>query len=67
LTPSSNEDADRPEPLYCANDNVPVPADNPKCLHPSSYCPFRDLCEVVEAARKKRREEARHAQDEQDA
>jgi hypothetical protein len=46
---------DKSETLYCFQDNERVPADKPQCLHPSSQCPFRSTCEVVEAEREMRR------------
>jgi hypothetical protein len=44
-----------PEPLTCVRDNQPVSSDEPQCPHPSSVCPFRELCEVKDAIRRKRR------------
>ena len=40
--------------LYCARDNARVRAEAPQCLHPSSFCQFRDFCPVLEAEREKR-------------
>ncbi|MFH1922313.1 MAG: hypothetical protein ABIP48_20820 [Planctomycetota bacterium] len=60
----TEENQQRPDALLCTNDNVSVSAEDPKCLHPSSLCRFRDFCEVLEAARKKKRSEARHEQEE---
>jgi hypothetical protein len=48
-------DEEIPEELICHKDDVSVSPQDPRCLHPSSVCPFRDQCEVVRAARKKRR------------
>jgi hypothetical protein len=60
MTPhKEKENAEHADALTCISDNVSVPADDPKCLHPSSFCQFRELCEVVEAARKKKRSERR--------
>jgi len=41
--------------LFCFRDGTPVSAETPRCLHPSSKCDYRHLCEVVEAEREKRR------------
>jgi hypothetical protein len=60
------ENAEREDALTCMNDNVSVPADDPRCLHPSGFCRFRDFCEVLEAARRKRRSERGHEQHEPD-
>ena len=48
--------------LLCVRDNTTVPADAPECLHPSSFCEFREFCQVVEAARQKRRSTDEEAQ-----
>lgn len=55
--PVQNASADKEDSdtLACMHDNVSVSADDPICLHPSSFCRFREFCEVIEAARKKRR------------
>ena len=45
------------DPLHCARDNAPVDDEDPRCLHPSSACDFRELCNVMDAVRRKRREE----------
>jgi len=49
----SNEESS--DSLVCMQDNVSVSADDPRCLHPSSYCRMREFCEVIEAVRKRRR------------
>jgi hypothetical protein len=41
--------------LVCFHDNVPVRADAPRCLHPSSFCEFRTSCPVIQAEREERR------------
>lgn len=41
--------------LVCMRDNVSVSPEDPQCPHPSSSCPFRELCEVRDAMRQKRR------------
>ncbi len=48
-------DEEIPDELICYQDDVSVSSDDPRCLHPSSLCPFRDNCEVIRAARRKRR------------
>ena len=48
-------DDEIPDELICHQDDVSVSSDDPRCLHPSSLCPFRDHCEVARAVRKKRR------------
>jgi len=45
----------RSEPLMCMHDGVPVSVDDPQCLHPSSSCSFRELCDVREAIRRNKR------------
>jgi hypothetical protein len=47
-------DAPDSEWLYCQKESARIPAANPRCRHPSSRCAFRELCEVIEAVRKKR-------------
>ena len=65
MTDSSQTDGDPPpgedgsETLLCMLDNVAVSAEDPRCLHPSSLCRFREFCEVILAARKKKRSEGR--------
>ncbi len=46
-------------PLVCRNDDVEVPADDARCLHPSSQCRFREWCEVMEIVRARRRAEGK--------
>lgn len=47
--------------LFCAHDSVPVSANDPRCLHPTSWCEFRQLCLIAEAERtRKRRQRKRH-------
>jgi hypothetical protein len=41
--------------LPCFRDNVTVPADSPRCLHPSSFCEFREHCPVRAAERQSER------------
>lgn len=41
--------------LFCHRDRTAVGADAPQCLHPSSRCDFREVCEVAAAVREKRR------------
>jgi hypothetical protein len=48
-------DEEIPDELICHQDDVSVSPDDPRCFHPSSLCPFRDHCEVIRAARRKRR------------
>jgi len=60
------EDAESADALVCMADNVSVRPDDPQCLHPSGFCRFRDFCQVLEAARKKRRSERRRGQNESD-
>jgi hypothetical protein len=51
------DESERPaDALVCRRENRPVDALAPRCLHPSSYCRFRDFCEVVDALRRMRRE-----------
>ena len=54
MVPDSDQTPD--DQLICQNENRPVPADDPRCLHPSTQCRFRELCEVIDAVRRKRRE-----------
>ena len=44
-----------PDELVCFCDDVSVSAEDPRCLHPSGFCRFRDFCRVLEAMRRKRR------------
>jgi len=48
------------ETMFCSHDNTAVDGDAPRCLHPSSWCDFRQLCPVIDAerARKRRLQEA---------
>jgi hypothetical protein len=39
-----SDDNDRELP--CFRDNATVPADSPRCLHPSSFCEFRESCPI---------------------
>ncbi len=45
--------------LCCFRDNTTVSADAPQCLHPSSFCEFRETCPVRDAEREQRRGEDR--------
>ncbi len=37
--------SNNPRPaLYCFRDNIPVRPEIATCLHPSSFCPYRDFC-----------------------
>jgi len=53
--PNASAQAD---PLTCYHDNVDVPADAPRCPHPSSQCDYRELCPVIEAIRAKAKRDA---------
>jgi len=64
VTRPHNEDAESADALVCMADNVSLPADDPKCPHPSSFCRFREFCQVIEAAREKTRRERRGGQNE---
>lgn len=48
-------EGERWDPLICMDDGASVPADDPRCLHPSRLCRFREFCEVIAAVRKKKR------------
>ncbi len=52
MSPSENA----PEYLTCMRDGVPVSAQDPRCQHPTSYCPFRFACLVIDAQSDRRRE-----------
>ena len=52
--PCDNNDEHNAGPLICMRDNVLVSTENPQCPHPSSACPFRELCPVKEAMRRKK-------------
>lgn len=39
---------------FCAREGVVVGTDPPQCVHPSSFCPFRSTCPVVEAEKLQR-------------
>ena len=39
------------EELFCFRDGQAVRAEAPRCLHPSSFCSFRDSCLVLQAQR----------------
>ncbi len=43
------------EPLPCARDNVKIDPARPRCPHPSSACPFREACPVIDAARARKK------------
>jgi hypothetical protein len=47
---------EKAEVLLCIQDNTPVREDGPGCLHPSSYCAFRESCQILERQRRNRRE-----------
>ncbi|HYW81247.1 MAG TPA: hypothetical protein VE890_16810 [Thermoguttaceae bacterium] len=49
---------DTSDELTCVRDNATVSAEEPRCPHPSTVCPFRELCEVIDAIRKRRRAQA---------
>ena len=51
------------DPLHCARDNTPVDDEYPRCLHPSSVCDFRELCNVMDAIRRKHRAEGSTGKD----
>ena len=52
--PSDKNRENNTRRLVCMRDNVSVPTENVQCPHPSSSCPFRELCEVREAMRRKK-------------
>jgi hypothetical protein len=43
------------EILLCIRENTPVSRRVPRCLHPSSFCSFREFCEVLGRQRELRR------------
>lgn len=49
------DESERPGGLICQDDNVEVPADDVRCMHPSSQCRFREWCEIVKIIRARRR------------
>ena len=51
---SNNNREETKGPLICMRDNVSASAENPRCPHPSSSCPFRELCVVKEAMQHKK-------------
>jgi hypothetical protein len=53
---SSSAGAPEADPLVCMLDDVEVPRDRARCLHPTSQCRFRDWCEVAALARRRRAE-----------
>jgi hypothetical protein len=55
---SQDNDQDPDELLICMRDNVSASPEDPQCSHPSSACPFRELCPIREAMRRNRAEEA---------
>ena len=59
--PMKPEDENSNE-LTCPRDETTVPADDPRCLHPSSLCEFREFCEIIDAMSRKRRAEANDAE-----
>jgi hypothetical protein len=52
--PSNKKDEGDTGPLVCMRDNVPASPEDPQCPHPSTSCPFRELCEVRDAMRRKK-------------
>jgi len=46
---------EKADELFCMQEGTPVRSDAPQCLHPSSYCPFRDSCPITELLRESRR------------
>ena len=58
----SGPDGKGDDPLHCARDDAPVAEEDPRCKHPSSACDFRELCNVMDAIRRKRRAEEGAAQ-----
>ena len=55
VMPSDDQTERDSEPLPCMRDDVWVSAEAPRCPHPSSSCPFRELCPVKDAIRRKNR------------
>ena len=54
--PNPTDSKDKPENedgLMCVKDYEKVSSENPKCMHPSSYCPHREFCPVIEAMKEK--------------
>lgn len=37
--------------LYCFRDNIPVRWEHASCLHPSSYCAYREFCPIFHKQR----------------
>jgi hypothetical protein len=65
--PDADQGAGEADALVCMNDGVEVDPSDPRCMHPSSRCRFREECPVAERVRaSKRRARARprrHAED----
>jgi hypothetical protein len=49
--------------LFCFRDNTTASADSPQCLHPSSFCEFRESCPIREAERAIRRDARRQEEE----
>jgi hypothetical protein len=47
--------ADEADALVCMKDDVEVNQNDPRCMHPSGRCRFRESCRVTESIRALRR------------
>ncbi len=51
--PPEETGPDDPGPLVCTEDDVEIDRGDPRCMHPSSRCRFRETCLVIELIRMK--------------
>ena len=49
--PDADATADEVDALVCMNDDVEADPSDPRCMHPSSRCRFRESCPVTERIR----------------